>query len=163
MVLNASIPFADVQYDAEGMIEEVLIKQEIENMDPSSIPGYVFNTRNLGLGLDVGINFRPIDQLQVSISALDIGYIHWKDEIHEVTYEAEFDFIGLEINPFDFIGEDATNDLDSTLSQLGDSLFNFLQFTPGNPRQTGGPGKIQKLWHGASPDGFCFRALEPIS
>jgi hypothetical protein len=147
MVLNASIPFADVQYDAEGMVEDVVIDPEFENLDPSSIPKYVFNTNNFGLGLDVGINFRPIDQLQVSVSALDIGYINWKDEVHEVTYETEFDFNGLEINPFEYIGDDATGDLDSTFSQLGDSLINFLQFTPGG---TFAKRLNTKLYAGAS-------------
>ncbi|MCK4750066.1 MAG: hypothetical protein KAT15_23585 [Bacteroidales bacterium] len=131
MMFNASLPFAEVQYDADGMIEDVVIDQELENLDWSSIPRYVFNTKNLGLGVDVGINYRPIEPLQISISALDIGYINWKDEVHEVSYQTEFDFNGLEINPFDYIGDDAELTLDSTISLLGDSLSNFLQFTPG--------------------------------
>jgi hypothetical protein len=135
MVFNASLPFAEVQYDADGMIEDFVIDSELENLEPSNIartlPRYIFNTRNLGLGLDVGASYRPIDPLQISLSVLDIGFINWTDGVQEVSYTNEFDFNGLELNPIDLIGDDASFDLDSTLSELGDSLTNFLQFTSG--------------------------------
>jgi len=132
MMFNASLPFAEVQYDADGIVEDVVLNDDLENFDPVSIPGYAFNTNNFGLGVDVGIDYRPIDQLLLSASVLDLGYINWKDGVQEVNYEMEYDFTGLEINPFEF-SEDYTFDdyLDSTLTQLTDSLTNFLEFTPG--------------------------------
>jgi hypothetical protein len=132
MTFNTSLPFAEVRYDSEGMIDEVVINDDLEDFDPSAIPGYGFNTNNFGLGVDLGVDYRPIEQLLVSASVVDIGYINWKDEVHEASYQMEFDFTGLEINPTEFTEDHNFGDyIDSTISQLGDSLSNFLTFTPG--------------------------------
>lgn len=132
MMFNTSLPFATIQYDADGMIEDVVIDEELEDFDPRSIPRYAFNTNNLGLGVDLGINFRPIDQLQLSASVTDLGFINWKDGVNDVSYEMEYDFTGLEINPLEFSDDYTFSDfIDSTFSQLGDSLSNFLVFNSG--------------------------------
>jgi hypothetical protein len=93
----------------------------------------MFNGRNLGMGIDVGINYRPIHELLISASLLDIGYIKWKDEVHEVSYQTTFDYEGLEVNPFE-IPEGMTlgEHLDSLVNETVDSLSSFLVFTPGN-------------------------------
>ncbi len=132
MIFNASLPFAEIEYDADGMIDEVVLNDDIENLDPSAIPGYVFNTGNMGLGVDLGIDYRPIEQLLVSASVVDLGYINWKDGVHDVSYQMEYDFTGLEVNPLGFSEDQTFGDyIDSTISQLGDSLSNFLEFTSG--------------------------------
>ncbi|MEN8156012.1 MAG: DUF5723 family protein [Bacteroidota bacterium] len=132
MLFNASLPFADVTYNEEGMLEDIAIREELENPNFAHLQRYMMNTNNLGFGIDLGVNYRPIDQLQLSVSLLDVGYIQWKDEVHQVTYATEYDFEGLEVNPFDF-SEDYTfgDHLDTTLSQMADSLSGFLEFTPG--------------------------------
>lgn len=132
MKFNASLPFAEVVYDEDDMIEDVIIDDALENPDFSTISNYMFNTKNFGLGVDLGVDYWPMDQLQISVSLLDLGYIKWKDEVHKVDYETEYDFTGLELNPFD-LAEDYTFEdyLDSTLGQMADSLVGFLQFTPG--------------------------------
>jgi hypothetical protein len=82
--------------------------------------------------VDLGVEYRPIDPLQISVSLVDLGYIKWKDEVHQVEYKTEYDFTGLELNPFDLSEDYSFEDyLDSTLTQMTDSLQGFLQFTPG--------------------------------
>lgn len=148
MEFNASLPFADVIYDSEGNIEEIVIKDDLENFKPSSLPPYMFNFQNLGFAFDIGVNYRPIDPLLISASVTDIGFIKWKDEVHRGTYDMTYDFAGLEINPFDF-SEDYTFEdyLDSTLTSITDSLMNFLVLSP-----SGGYSKRMntKLYVGAS-------------
>jgi hypothetical protein len=132
MMINASLPFAEVQYDQDGMIDDIIMNDDLEDMGPFALPRYLFNTGNLGLGLDAGINYRPIEQLQLSASAVDIGFISWKKGVNEVTCEMDYDFEGIEINPFEFSDEYTIDDyLDSTFSELADSLSSFLEFTPG--------------------------------
>jgi len=132
MMLNASLPFADLQYDQEGKIDTMMINSDLEDPDPLAIPRYLFNFGNPGFGLDVGVNYRPIEQLLLSASAVDIGFISWKDGVHDVVYDMEYDFEGIEIDPFEFSEEFTLGDyLDSTFSELGDSLSGFAQFTPG--------------------------------
>lgn len=132
MMFNASLPFADVRYDQDGLFDTLVINNDLDPPSASSIRGYVFNGGNMGLGVDLGVDYRPIEQLLISASVLDIGYIKWKEGIHEASYDMEFDFRGLEINPFEISEDQEFGDyMDSIFTQLGDSLSNFLTFTPG--------------------------------
>jgi len=132
MMVSASLPFAEVIYNEDGMIEDIVIDEEIESLNPFVLPKYVFNFGNSGFAADVGINYRPIDQLLLSVSALDIGFISWKDEVHEATYEMAYDYVGLELDPLELSDDYSFGDyIDSTFSQMGDSLASFLEFTPG--------------------------------
>ncbi len=132
MQFNISVPFAEVAYDDEGNIEDVVIDEALDNPNFSTVSKYMFNGQNLGFGLDFGANYHPLEALQISVSVLDLGYIRWKDEVHQVEYKADYDFLGLEFNPFDLSEDYSFADfLDSSTSQLADSLSNFLEFTPG--------------------------------
>jgi len=132
MRFNASLPFADVSYDEDDMIEDITLKEDLENADFSTLSRYMFNTKNLGFGVDLGVDYRPIDPLQISVSVVDLGYINWTDEVEQMEYSTVYDFEGFELNPFD-LSEDYTLDdyLDSSFTQLSDSLMGFLEFTPG--------------------------------
>lgn len=133
MMFNASLPFAEVLYDENGDVEDIVLKEDIDNFNAWKLPKYMFNARNFGLGVDIGVNYRPIHELLVSASVMDIGYIRWKDEVHDVTYNTEFDYEGLEVNPFE-IPEGVTfgEHLDSLVNETVDSLSSFMVFTPGN-------------------------------
>jgi hypothetical protein len=68
----------------------------------------------------------------ISASVTDLGYVKWNEGVNDVSYQMDFDFRGLEINPFGIPdGQDFGEYLDSTVTQLADSLSNFLTFTPG--------------------------------
>jgi hypothetical protein len=132
MLFNASLPFAHVVYTEDGMIDEIIINNDLQNPSFSTFPRYMFNGKNLGFGLDLGVDYRPMEHLQLSLSVMDLGYIRWKDEVHEVSYAMEYDYPGLELNPFDLTDEYTFEDyLDSTLTQMADSLSGFLEMTPG--------------------------------
>jgi len=132
MEYQTSLPFAEVIYDDEGMIEDIIIDEELENLNPGAIARTAFNSKNFGLGLDLGIDFRPSDRWLLSASVLDIGYIRWTDEVHKVSYITDYDFTSQEIDPFEFTDDFTFNDwIDSTFSEIGDSLAGALEFTPG--------------------------------
>lgn len=132
MRFAASLPFANVTYDEEGKISDITLKDEVENLDPWQLPKYAFNARNFGLGIDLGIEYSPVENLFLSASLLDVGYINWKDETHAVSYTTAYDFMGLEIDPLELTDDFNFGDyLDSAFSQLTDSLSGFLEFTPG--------------------------------
>jgi hypothetical protein len=129
---NASLPFAEVVYDEDGMIEDIIIEDDISSANPRAIFKEAFNTKNFGLAIDLGVDFRPTDRWLLSASVLDIGYIHWTDEVHKMTFRTDYDFDGLEVNPFDFTGDLSFSDyVDSSFSAMGDSLAGELEFTPG--------------------------------
>jgi len=132
MQFNVSLPFAEVSYDEDGNIEDVVVDEELEDPSFKAISKYMFNGKNLGFGVDLGATYRPLDELQISVSLLDLGYITWKDEVHQIDYKTEYDFTGFEINLFDLSEENSLVDfIDSSFSQLSDSLGSFLEFTPG--------------------------------
>jgi len=132
MSFNASLGFADVEYDDEGMIEEVVLKDDLRELSPYGVAKYAFNAGNIGFGLDLGAVYRPIDQLSLSVSVLDLAFISWKEEVHQVNYKMEYEYTGLEVNPFEFSEDYSFGDhMDSTFSQMADSLSGFLEMGPG--------------------------------
>lgn len=130
MRFMASLPFADVIHDG-SMIDSIAIAEEFQDFNPATLPKYLFNFSNLGGGIDLGVNFRPIDQLLLSASVTDLGFINWKEGVQEVSYAMDYEFRGLELNPFS--PEDLTfgERLDTAFSQLGDSLNGGLSFISG--------------------------------
>ena len=132
MELQASLPFAEVVYDEDGMIEDIIIEEEISSSRPSAIFRQLFNSKNFGLAVDLGVDYKPADRWLLSASLLDLGYIHWTDEVHKVSFKTDYDYTGLEVNPFDFTGDLSFGDyVDSSFSAIGDSLAGELEFTPG--------------------------------
>lgn len=132
MQVNASLPFAEVIYNDEGNIEEIVVDPALEDPKFSTLYPYMFNAQNLGFGLDIGVDYRPIEKLQIGVSVVDLGYIKWKDEVHQLDYTTTFDFPGFDFNPFELSDEFTFGEyLDSSFSQLADSLSSFAAFTPG--------------------------------
>ncbi len=131
MQFNASLPFAEVTYDDDDMIEDIVLDEALENPTFSTVYSYMFNGKNLGFGLDLGASYRPFEELQISASLVDLAYIRWTDEVHELDYTTEYDFPGFELNFFD-LGDDYTlgDFIDSSIITLADSLSSFVVFTP---------------------------------
>lgn len=156
MQLKASLPFATVVYDDDGMIEDVIIDPELEKGDLDAIRKYYFNFQNLGFGLDIGASFQITDRINLSASLLDIGYIHWKEETHELTYKLEYGFEGLELMPAEFLGEGQGFDdyLDSLAVSLEDTILSAIEMQATGPYTT---RLNSKLYLGAS-----FQAAEKV-
>jgi hypothetical protein len=148
MEFNASLPFAEVVYDEDGNIEDIIIEDEISSTRPSALFKQAFNAKNFGLAVDLGVDYRPTDRWLLSASVLDIGYIHWTDEVHKVSFKTDYDYLGLEVNPFEFTGDLSFGDyMDSSFSAMADSLAGGLEFTPGGAYNS---SLNPKLYEGAS-------------
>ncbi len=133
MLYNASLPFAEVQYDEDGMIEDIVIDEELQNLKPYALARYAFNKGNMGTGIDLGINYRPGERWLLSASLLDLGFIQWNDNVHQVSYELDYDYTSVDVDPFDFLDDNNTNDtyIDSVLTALTDTLTGALNMGPG--------------------------------
>lgn len=96
--LNSSIPNFNVTYKNDGKIDSTNFNK---TNDLKSWQNYkdLFNTynptNNKGLALDLGFVLKPIDFLSFSASVLDLGYIHWKNNIHSLTYRGPISFRGV--------------------------------------------------------------------
>ena len=149
MLFNASLGFAEVVYDGEGMIEDILVDEKLQDLNPLELARYAFNKNNLGAALDLGLNYRPGDRWLLSASLLDLGWIGWKDNVHRGSYELDYDYTSVEVNPFDFIDDNNSVDTyaDSVLTALGDTLLGGLDLAPGQAYST---RLNTKLYVGAS-------------
>ena len=106
-ITGATIPIdQDGLYDNDGEIEF--------DEDYISASGYrKILSDNWGLGVDLGIHYTPIDNLQISLSVLDLGYIKWRKGGHTATLNGSHTFIGLDASRPDSIS--AFDDLLDTL------------------------------------------------
>jgi hypothetical protein len=41
--------------------------------------------KNLGMGLDLGFSYKPIESVNISVALLDLGFIRWKTSTHHLT------------------------------------------------------------------------------
>ena len=87
--LNVSVPGLTIERDSTGSfdLDNLDIDDDLQSSDYiSSITG------NFGLGLDLGIHIKPIEDLTVSASILDLGYIRWKNFTYNLVQDTRFVF-----------------------------------------------------------------------
>lgn len=92
--LNTSIPNLSVYSGANGKVDSTRFKK-IDNA--SEARSIFMNTSNMGLAMDLGVIYKPIDRLSLSLSVLDLGYIKWKDNLNNFTQNTVYDFKGVNI------------------------------------------------------------------
>ncbi|MBN2524412.1 MAG: hypothetical protein JXB24_14155 [Bacteroidales bacterium] len=50
---------------------------------------------NMGMGIDLGVHYNPMEELQISFSVLDLGYIKWKNYTQTVSLEGTYSYTGV--------------------------------------------------------------------
>jgi hypothetical protein len=113
--LNISTPGLIFQTDENGVIE---LDEDIEF--DSTIDGYSGYRKiafgNKGFGIDAGINYRPVQRLELSLSMIDLGFIKWKNYTHTVSLDGQYRYEGYEVNSNDTT-EDFNDYILDTLKQ----------------------------------------------
>jgi len=129
MQVSASTPFTNPAVVGNTfMIDEFFDNISNATYDLSSfdIPADFVSLQNFGLALDIGASYRPLPQLQLSASVLDLGYMNWQRNTVRMNIEGEYDFKGLEVVPFQTV--------DSMMMQnMADSLAGFVSGELGTP------------------------------
>lgn len=105
-----------IPVDEDGMIDldgEFLIDSTM--ISPA---GYkkIFSS-NWGLGIDLGVHFKPTERIQLSASVIDLGYIKWRENTQITSLNGTFAYTGLEQTL-----DDSTNPGDLLLDSLKESL-----------------------------------------
>jgi len=130
--LNLSGPFT-VTVDEDGFIEDIQVD---ENIDPY---GVLFNSRNRGMAFDLGAEYRLFNNLSLSASIVDIGFIGWKHRTFNLEANNNFTFDGFDLT--EVIEGDIT--FDEMITQFSDSLKNSFTLTNSNESfRTWIPAKI---------------------
>ncbi len=91
-------------------------------------PGFYLNTGNFGLGLDLGAVYQLTDNISISASITDLGYIKWKDDVTTLRANSQFKFNGLNVT--DVVN--GTKTFDKLGQDILDSLKNSFTISKGN-------------------------------
>ncbi len=122
LAVNVSAPFI-YKEDTEGNIESVEFDSVRFNTTDKIIK-YFLSTRNIGLGIDIGAEYKITDRLAVSASITDLGYINWKRDAKNLKADSRFEFSGIDM--LDVYNRNIT--LDSLGTEILDSLKNSFNY-----------------------------------
>ncbi len=84
---------------------------------------YAFGKNNRGYAFDLGFTYKPVQQIEIAVSAIDIGNIKWDANVSNYstnTKDGAFTYYGINLN--EFINKDSTS-AEDYLSDLVDSLY----------------------------------------
>ena len=148
--LNSSLPGVVIKKDNEGkFIWESIDFVDQDSIDISDLIYDVFS--NFGFGIDFGLHYQPIENITLSASIIDLGFIRWNKWNYNISQNGEFVFDGIEWNPSD------TNDLGE---KLLDSLKNAFEMNYENKAYTSFlPTKIYLGFKYAPVDQFSLSVV----
>ena len=112
MMIDMSVPFLSyIPIDSAFFVMLDSIPGVIDSNIPDEINGDFFKenlgsflgTSNLGFAVDFGFNFNPIENLSISASVNDLGFIRWGKNSYQLKQDGTFTWTGLDINdpPFE--------------------------------------------------------------
>ncbi|MBS0010075.1 MAG: hypothetical protein KFF49_01610 [Bacteroidales bacterium] len=150
VALKLNGPF-DVSLDEDGFIDDILFREEVAFRDLG--PSF----KNFGMGIDAGAEYRLLDNLQLSASIIDLGFIRWGRESYTFRATNNFTFDGFDIS------EVITGDkeFDQVIEELGDSLLTTFEFVESDEGFT--MGLPTKLYLAASYQPVQFLSLGILS
>lgn len=122
--LGVTIPVdEDGVYDPEGEIE----------FDSTLITptGYQkILSGNRGFGIDIGAHYKPIENVQLSLSILDLGSIKWKDNTHVATIKGSYTFEGISISDTSNFTENVIDSVKENMNIAGSDKAFTSRLTP---------------------------------
>jgi hypothetical protein len=130
MNIDMSVPFLNVQTDADGKLDTLYLDENFDKEIASNI-STMMGKGNLGLGLDLGVSYPVLEKLTVSASLTDLGFIRWKRNIYNLKQDGQFSFDGIEMNLLDRNGGDS-----NMVNQMMDTLMNQMDFYVSNDPYT---------------------------
>ena len=120
--LDASFPM-EINLDNTGWISSIQPGQ-------IDIPGMILNRRNVGFSTDIGIIHQLNDELTLSASILDLGFILWRDEVNNGYGSVDFSYEGVTTG-LDFTSPSFYRELyDSTLNAMDYGFIQDSYLTP---------------------------------
>jgi hypothetical protein len=94
--MNSSIPNLTLAYKANGDVDFENSKFEDVN-NATDAKNILLNTKNSGFAIDMGVIGKPVKNLSLSLSVIDLGYIRWKDNINNFSSDGTYNFQGLDM------------------------------------------------------------------
>lgn len=110
--INLSAPSLMIPKDADGNYD--FEEAELDS-NWTDDPVQFRNTlgKNMGLGIDLGVHFRPVKEIELSLSLIDLGYINWKTWAYSTNVSGEYAYSIEFVDSLEFNNVDADTILDS--------------------------------------------------
>lgn len=103
IMIDITGPELTVPVDSAGFVIWDEIDAEID-VEDDDYAGYIMDNlgtflgiRNMGLGVDLGFSFSPIENLSLSASANDLAFIRWKNNAYQLKQDGAFAWEGVEV------------------------------------------------------------------
>ena len=118
-----------IQSDAQ--VKASLLKSDVIHEGPSKnsadgrprvkeLDNFGFSLPGFGMALDLGVTYKPIENLTLSAAITDLGFISWKNT-HHASSQGDYTFDGFN-NIYIGSDKDQTEDIDDQFDQIGDDL-----------------------------------------
>ena len=116
---------------SNAQMKASLLKSDVIHEDPSKnsadgrprvkeLDNFGFSLPGFGMALDLGVTYKPIENLTLSAAITDLGFISWKNT-HHASSQGDHTFDGFN-NIYIGSDKDQTEDIDDQFDQIGDDL-----------------------------------------
>lgn len=133
LAANISGP-VKVYMNNKNMIDSVVFdnkkfqKTGSDQTDINKVISFLTNTKNMGLGVDLGAVYQLTDRINLSASITDLGFINWKSDVTNLKASSTFKFNGFNIT--DVVN--GTKTMDQLAQDMVDSLKNSFTINKNN-------------------------------
>jgi hypothetical protein len=115
---NISFPITITQ-DSDGNINGY----QMGDIDPVN---YLMNGKNKGFAVDLGWIHKYSEDITLSASLLDLGFIHWKSDVSNIHISGSADYVG--------VGQGTNISNSGLMSEMIDSILNSFDQTVTNDK-----------------------------
>ena len=116
---------------SNAQVKASLLKSDVIHEGPSKnsadgrprvkeLDNFGFSLPGFGMALDLGVTYKPIENLTLSAAITDLGFISWKNT-HHASSQGDYTFDGFN-NIYIGSDKDQTEDIDDQFDQIGDDL-----------------------------------------
>lgn len=135
--IRTSFPM-QISYDSQGYISSL----DFSNSFADPVKDFILNKNN-GAAIDLGVLYEYDDQLTLSASLIDLGFLHWGSNVQQLDASANVDFQGFDLRTY--ISSGGSTDF---FQALLDSVTQSFQFE--NSVRPYFSTLVPKLYAGAS-------------
>jgi hypothetical protein len=127
---------ADLAINISAPVNVYMVDQKIDSFafdnkrfeTGKGISDFLLNSKNMGIGLDIGATYNISDKFMVSAAITDIGFIRWKKDVTNLLANSQFEFSGL--NMVNVLN--GTMTFDSLANEMLESLKNSFTVSDSN-------------------------------
>ncbi|MDR0832992.1 MAG: DUF5723 family protein [Candidatus Symbiothrix sp.] len=133
--LHASLPYTTIPFkDAENVNGQIIDFDNIDfkdNLSASDILSAAFSS-NWGLGVDLGVTYQLLPNLQLSAALTDLGFIRWSKNLTNSNVNSGYTFTGADYDLNEQHPDGSYVSIGDQLENQLDSLKNSFVFSNSN-------------------------------